>query len=208
MSVQICPGCNGRNSSQAETCEWCGRPFRGRARGFTLRWWHLAVALLLGLVILATTAVALLSASRFDLRDLRPRGAPVASPAPVVEVTALPTRAATAGVVLATPAGASSSPVARTPTPVPPTSTPLPARYVRVANTQGLGVFLRQEPGAQSERIQPAIAEGAVLRLVGPEQTVQAQIWRLCEHEGRHIQGWVAAQYLQSVDLTPTPTQR
>ncbi|HEX2728613.1 MAG TPA: hypothetical protein VHM16_02595 [Rubrobacteraceae bacterium] len=192
----------------AETCEWCGRPFRGRARGFTLRWWHLLTVLLFGLVILAISALAFLNTSRLDLQSLRPRPAVDPSPAPVLEVTALPTRAATAGVVLNTPVTSASSPVARTSTPVPATATPTPARYVRIANTQGLGVFLRQEPGAQSERIQPALAEGAILRLVGPEQTVQAQIWRLCEHEGRRIQGWVAAQYLQSVDVTPTPTAR
>ena len=40
MSVQVCPGCQGRNLPQAETCEWCGRPFDGRASGFALRWWH------------------------------------------------------------------------------------------------------------------------------------------------------------------------
>jgi hypothetical protein len=206
MSVQICPGCNGRNASQADICEWCGRPFTGRPRGFTLRWWHLAVVLLFGLVLLAAVALAFLSSSRIDLRP-RPAPAP-ASPTPVVEVTALPTRAATSGVVLATPPGAAASPAARTPTAVPPTATPQPARYVRISNTQGLGVFLRQEPGSQSERLQPAIAEGALLRLVGPEQTVQAQVWRLTEHEGRHVQGWVAAQYLQSVDVTPTPSAR
>ena len=50
MSVQVCPGCQGRNSPQAETCEWCGRPFDGRARGFSLRWWHLATALLFAVV--------------------------------------------------------------------------------------------------------------------------------------------------------------
>jgi hypothetical protein len=77
-----------------------------------------------------------------------------------------------------------------------------------VANTNGLGVFLREEPGAQSQRIVPAVPEGALLRLVGPEQTVQAQIWRLCEHEGRGVQGWVPAQYLQAVDnTTPTPAR-
>jgi hypothetical protein len=207
MSVQICPGCNGRNPAEADLCEWCGRPFRGRAHGFTLRWWHLATALLFGVVILAVAALAFLSASRVDLRDLRPRAAPAASPPPAVDATALPTRAATSGVVLATAVAAAPSPAPRTPTPDPPTPTPTPARYVRVANTQGLGVFLRQEPGTQGERIQPAVAEGALLRLVGPEQTVQAQTWRLCEHEGRHVQGWIAAQYLQAVEITPTPTR-
>jgi hypothetical protein len=76
-----------------------------------------------------------------------------------------------------------------------------------VFNTGGLGVFLREEPGAQSARIQPALGEGTVLRLVGPEQTVQAQIWRLTEHEGRHVQGWIPAQYLQDIQVTPTPTR-
>jgi hypothetical protein len=76
---------------------------------------------------------------------------------------------------------------------------------VRIVNTNGLGVFLREEPGTQSQRIQPAIAEGALLKVVGPEQTVQAQTWRLCEHEERGIQGWVPAQYLLQVDLVPTP---
>src|SRR5215213_7834460 len=89
MSVQICPGCNGRNASLAETCEWCGRPFRGRARGFTLRWWHLATLLLFGLVILALSALAYLGSSRIDLRDLRPRAAVAPSPTPVLEVTDL-----------------------------------------------------------------------------------------------------------------------
>jgi hypothetical protein len=76
-----------------------------------------------------------------------------------------------------------------------------------VANTSGLGVFLREEPGAQGQRLQPAIGEGTLLRLVGPEQTVQAQLWRLCEHEGRGVQGWVSSQYLQVVEITPTPTR-
>src|SRR5678816_455954 len=95
MSVQICPGCNGRNASQADICEWCGRPFDGRARGFTLRWWHLAVGLLFGVVVAATAALAFLNGSRIDLR---PRPAP--SPTPVVDVAPLPTRAATAGQIL------------------------------------------------------------------------------------------------------------
>ena len=43
--------------------------------------------------------------------------------------------------------------------------------------------------------------------MVARKQTVQAQIWRLCEDEGRNgVQGWVSAQYLQPVDTTPTPT--
>jgi hypothetical protein len=203
MSLQVCPGCQGRNTPQAAICEWCGRPFDGRSRGFTLRWWHLASGVLFGLVVAATATLAFLNVSRFDIR---PR--PVASPAPVTEVTALPTRAATAGIVLPTPISQPPPVTVAAATPAPQaTPTPDPPRYVRVTNTGGLGVFLREEPGPQSQRLQPAIGENAILRLVGPEQTVQAQVWRLCENEGRHVQGWVAAQYLQDVQTTPTPTR-
>lgn len=206
MSVQVCPGCQGRNAPQAASCEWCGRPFDGRARGFAFRWWHLVTVLLFGFVVVATGALVYLSSARLpSLADLRVR--PAASPEARIEATALPTRAATPGLTLATPKPA-SSPVAA-PTPVPPPSpTVAPARYVRIVNTTGIGVFLREEPGPQGQRIQPAVGEGALLRLVGPEQTVQAQIWRLCEHEGRGVQGWVLAQYLQAVEITPTPTTR
>jgi hypothetical protein len=205
MSLQICPGCQGRNPPQAAVCDWCGRPFNGRSGsggGFGIRWWHIATGLLFGLVVLATAALVFLNFSRLDIR---PR--PAAAPSPIVEVTALPTRAATAGLVLPTPISQPSTATVRTPAPAAePSATPVPAHYVRVANTGGLGVFLREEPGPQSQRIQPALAEGAVLRLVGQEQTVQAQVWRLCEQEGRHVQGWIAAQYLQDVQVTPTPS--
>ena len=138
-----------------------------------------------------------------SLSDIRAR--PTPSPVPAAQATALPTRAATPVLTLATPKPA-GSPVAAAPT-APPSPTAAPARYVRIANTNGLGVFLREEPGPQSQRITPAVAEGALLRLVGPEQTVQAQIWRLCEHEGRGIQGWVPAQYIQAVEAVPTPAR-
>jgi hypothetical protein len=203
MSLQVCPGCQGRNDPRAAVCEWCGRPFNGRPQGFALRWWHLASGLLFSLVVAAMVALVVLNASRFDIR---PRPAP--SPAPVAAASPLPTRAATAGLVLPTPITQPPTATALASTPPPDTTaTPEPAKYVRVFNTGGLGVFLREEPGAQSARIQPALAEGTVLRLVGPEQTVQAQVWRLTEHEGRHVQGWIAAQYLQDVQTTPTPTR-
>lgn len=161
--------------------------------------------MLFGFVVIATVSLVFLSANRLpSVADLRPR--PAASPTPVVAATLLPTRASTPGLTLATPKPAGSP--ATTPTPEPPPSpTAVPARFVRVVNTNGLGVFLREEPGPQSQRIVPAVREGALLRLVGPEQTVQAQIWRLCEDEGRNgVQGWVPAQYLQAVETTPTPS--
>lgn len=209
MSVQVCPGCQGRNSSRSELCEWCGRSFDGRQRGFALRWWHLAVILLFGFVVLAAGSLAFLSANRQDL--LRPRVA--ASPTSLsLEPTLLPTRAATAGLTLGTPKPVFSPVASATPIPPPPEAAtePSPAapnRYARIFNTGGVGVFLREEPGPQGQRVVPAVAEGAVLRLVGPEQTIQAQIWRLCEHEARGVQGWVLTQYLQPVDITPTPAR-
>src|SRR5690242_8957320 len=98
MSVQVCPGCQGRNDPRATSCEWCGRPFDGRSQGFTLRWWHLASGILFGLVVAATVALAFLNTARFDIG---PR--PAASSVPAVEVSPLPTRAATAGLILPTP---------------------------------------------------------------------------------------------------------
>ena len=166
--------------------------------------------MLFGFVVIATGTLVYLSASRLpSLADFRPKPAP--SPAVALEATALPTRAATPGLTLATPKPASvPAPApgqAATVTSIPePSPTSAPARYVRVVNTTGLGVFLREEPGPQSQRIVPAVAEGSLLRLVGPEQTFQAQIWRLCEHEGRGVEGWVSAQYLQAVEATPTAT--
>ncbi len=188
-------------------CEWCGRRFDGRTGGFSLRWWHIATALLFGFVLLASVSVVFLSNVRLpSVSDLRAR--PAASPEPVAQATTLPTRAATPGLTLATPKPAGSPAAVVAPTPAPPPSpTAAPARYVRIANTNGLGVFLREEPGPQSQRLTPAVAEGALLKLVGPEQTVQAQIWRLCEHEGRGIQGWVPAQYIQAVETVPTPAR-
>src|SRR5215210_314610 len=138
MSVQVCPGCQGRNSPQAASCEWCGRPFDGRTGGFWLRWWHIATVMLFGFVIIATGALLYLNAARLPpIPDFRTR--PAASPEARVEVTALPTRAATPGLTLATPKPALSPETTATPIPEPsPTSEP--ARYARVVNTTGIGV--------------------------------------------------------------------
>lgn len=207
MSTQICPGCQGRNAPTVDVCDWCGRPFRENRGPFILHWWHLAAVALIGAVVLAVGALFVLGGSRLEAR------APAAPQAPAVVATAAPTAAPPP----AAPAAPLPTPISK-PKPAPspasepsePDATPAPppARYVRVANTGGLGVYLRQEPGPQGERVQPALAEGIVLRLVGPEETVQAQIWRLCELEGREIQGWVPALYLQATDTPPTPSPR
>jgi hypothetical protein len=162
--------------------------------------------MLFGFVVIALVTLLYLNTARLpSMSDLRPRPAAAPSPTARVDATALPTRAATPGLTLATPKPAGSPEPPPTSAPEP-TETPQPARFVRVFNTNGLGVFLREEAGAQGQRIVPAVREGALLKLVGPEQTVQAQRWQLCEDEGRNgVQGWVPSQYLQAVDVTPTP---
>ena len=206
MSVQICPGCQGRNAPDVDACDWCGRPFREGHGPFILRWWHVATVALLGMVVAAVAGLFIVGAARLDPRQ---QAAPPGEAPAVAASPGLPTRAATAPVAVAPTPISPPKPSAPTPTPIPAvaTPTPPPARFVRVANTAGLGVYLRQEPGSQGERIQPALAEGTLLRLVGPEETIQAQVWRLCEHEGRDVQGWIPAQYLQPTDIVPTPAR-
>src|SRR5688572_19442602 len=136
MSVQVCPGCHGRNLPEAAICEWCGRVFDGRASGFALRWWHLATAMLFGFVVVATLSLVFLSANRLpSLSDFRAK--PAASPTVRVEPTTLPTRAATPGQTLATPIPP-PSPAAAAPNAPPPEPTAPPVRYARVTNTNGL----------------------------------------------------------------------
>ncbi len=216
MSLHICPGCQGRNAPDADICDWCGQPFRASRGPLILQWWHLVAVALIGAVLLAVGGLFLVGGSRLDPRTLAaPQVGPIAAPPAPTLAPAVP----------AAPAAPLPTPISQpkpgsSPTPVQgnaaqanavasPAAPPAPAaRYVRVANTGGLGVYLRQEPGPQGERVQPALAEGAVLRLVGPEETVQAQIWRLCELDGRSIQGWVPALYLQATDVAPTPAPR
>lgn len=199
--VQVCPGCGGRNLPQADTCDWCARSFSGRQRSWNLRWWQLASSLLFGSVVVAVIALSVLNASRPDSRP-ESRSPPEATPTPgptsmMVEGTA---------VVTATlrPASTSAPTATLIVAAAPPTETPTPARYVRVFNTAGIGVNLRRDPGPQGQPI-IAVPETTILRLVGPEETVQARVWRLCEHQARGVQGWVPAEYLQPTDQVPTP---
>jgi hypothetical protein len=186
---RVCPGCGGRNAPQADACDWCGRPFSGQRRSISVRWWPLAASILFGLVVVAVVSLAILNANR---PDVRPR------PSPTADARATP---------LLLPA-APPTPAPPTPRPPPATATSLPAappsptpaaRYVRVSNTGGLGVNIRREPGSQGQPV-IAVAENTILKLLGPEETVQARTWRLCEHEARGIQGWVPADFLQPTD--------
>ncbi len=193
---RVCPGCGGRNPPRTEVCDWCGRSFSGQRRSISVRWWPLATSILFGLVVVAVVSLAILNANR---PDIRPR------PSPAAEAKATPFLGQTGGpTTIPTP-----RPPAATATPrpaPPPTATPTP-QYARVFNTGGLGVNIRREPGPQAQPI-IAVAENTILRLVGPEETVQARLWRLCEHEARGVQGWVPAEFLQATDQAPTPGRR
>ena len=205
MSVQVCPGCGGRNTAQADACDWCGRSFSGRQRSFSIRWWQLAGSILFAVLVVAVVGLALLNASRPEARP-QPTAA---SPA----TATIPPPGAAAGATAVAPTRPAASPgptgAARTvsPTPLPLTPTPVPPRYARVFNTGGIGVNLRKDPGPQGQPI-IAVPDNTLLRLVGPEETVQARLWRLCEHEARGVQGWVPAEYLQQTDQVPTPGPR
>ncbi len=162
------------------------------------------MALLLGGTAAAVVGLALLDAGRPAATATPEAGA---APTPLPSVPA-PTPFSTRPPALSSPSSTET---------VPPTSTaaanqpvdapapePTPPRYARVFNTNGLGVNLRKEPGPQGQPLL-AVAEATVLRVLGPEETVQARVWRLCEHEARGVQGWVPAEYLQPSDQGPTP---
>ena len=194
--VQVCPGCGGRNVPRAESCDWCGRSFSGRQRSFSLRWWPLAVSILFGGVVVAVVGLSLLNAAR---PESRPKPTPASTPStalsPIAQATAASTRPAASPSPAPAPTAIAPEPAA--------TATPEPPRYARVFNTGGLGVNLRRDPGPQGQALL-AVPETTILRLLGPEETVQARVWRLCEHEARGVQGWVPAEYLQPTDQVPT----
>jgi hypothetical protein len=191
---RVCPGCGGRNHPHADACDWCGRSFSGQRRSISVRWWPLATSILFGLVVLAVVSLAILNANR---PDVRPR------PSPTADAKATPLLAQAGVPTAAAPTPRPPPATARPVPPAPPTPTPTP-RYVRVFNTGGLGVNIRREPGPQAQPVF-AVADNSILKLVGPEETVQARLWRLCEHEARGIQGWVPADFLQPTDQMPTP---
>jgi hypothetical protein len=204
-NVQVCPGCGGRNGARAESCDWCGRPFSERRRGSGIRWWKLAASIVLGTAVAVVVVLAVLNATRPDARPAPAAAGATVSAGPTVAAAA-PEPTPTAATPAARPADPTPPPrrATITPTPPPPTATPVPPRYVRVVNTGGLGVNLRRDPGVQGQPVL-AVPDNTLLRLVGPEETVQARLWRLCEHQGRNVQGWVPSDFLQPTDQVPTP---
>ena len=203
MDEHICQGCGARNAAEAEVCDWCGRSFVQRRRSLSVRWWQLFGSILFGLVVAAVVGLAILNASRPEPRPRQAASGPVATDTPAEAARQPGSDATPATDPIRTP---TSRPASPTPAPAP-TATPPPPRYARVANTGGLGVTMRRDPGPQGQSV-GAVSENALLKLVGPEETVQARLWRLCEYEGRGIQGWVPAEYLQQTDQLPTPSRQ
>ena len=208
--VRICPGCGGRHAPGAEVCDWCGRSFSGREPASRLRLWLVAGGTLLALTLAAVTGLGVLLASRPSLPTIFVSGP--ARGTPTVDVAAAtapnspdrPPGSPSPRALADAASKPSASPTPAPPPAPPPAPTTPPARYARVFNTGGLGVNLRREPGPQGQPV-TAAAENTLLRLVGPEETVQARLWRLCELESRGVQGWVPADFLQSTDATPGP---
>jgi hypothetical protein len=127
-----------------------------------------AVACALG--VLAAAVFALLNAPR----GAAP-GAVVASPTP-------PLLGATLG----------SAPTATATAPAEPTAEPV--EYARVTNTGGQGIIIRREPSVTAPRL-AARAENTVLRIVGPDATVDGRVWRQVE-DSQGNRGWTPAEFL------------
>jgi hypothetical protein len=67
--------------------------------------------------------------------------------------------------------------------------------YVKVANTGGAGVRLRQEPSNSAETV-VRVGEGAIFMVVGPDQENADGKFRNVELPNDGRRGWVPAQYL------------
>jgi hypothetical protein len=199
-----CPGCGGRNLPEAVVCEWCARPFVAPPRRFEVRWWQVVVGLVAFVGVAGLLLLGVLNASREPARGRAPTPTAAVTVGPAGLGGASPA-AQTAG-ALAAPPAASALPVgsAPPPTPTPVTSpTPEPARpaAVRVANTGGVGVYLRREPALDAQRI-VAWPDRTVLQVLGPEQVVDGQSW-LPVQDPRGNRGWVPSQYTEAVEPEP-----
>jgi hypothetical protein len=91
------------------------------------------------------------------------------------------------------------------PTPIPPPPlTPEPApvvERVRVANTLGAGVNLRAKAGERGQRLK-VMPEGAVLEVVGTDQTADGLLWRNVR-DASGTTGWMAGKFLTLVQPSP-----
>jgi hypothetical protein len=204
-SIAVCPGCGGKNPSGATECDWCGRPFLSKAGRLRLTIWQLLSGGLILALICAVGALAVLNAGR-ALPPVRAVSA-TSTPAP----TLVPTPAVTPRVTAANaptptllPALASAPTLAPTPA-EPPTPAPTPTpqlQEARIANTSGLGVSVRQQPGPTAPRA-GVLREGTRVLLTGNDQTVAARPWREIETEDHNLKGWVLGDFVQVLTGAP-----
>lgn len=183
-----CPGCGGRNAETAESCDWCARPFKTNGPSLPSRRTVLPLALGFGLIALAVGAVVMLTSLS------RPTGTQ-------------------SGVVATSSPIPSASPRGLLPPALPTATSPVPSppvtRRARVVNTSGQGALIRREPSVNAPN-NGLVPENGVVELLGPEETVQAQVWRLVD-DGQGNQGWIRADFLNTLEpptpvpLAPTP---
>lgn len=109
-------------------------------------------------------------------------------------------RQAVAPAALAPTVQPALAPVAPTPIPAPPIATAEPApapEKVRVANTNGSSLNLRAKAGERSQRLK-SVAEGAVLEIVGADETADGSVWRNVR-DTTGAKGYVAAKFVAKV---------
>jgi len=196
--ITVCEGCGGKNPAGSTECDWCGRPFLSKGGRLRLTIWQVLSSLLLLGLIGAVAALAFLNAGR----ALPQR---VAATSTAVPPTVVPTPAVTPRVTAAnavTPTAVALAIIAPTEPPTPadsptPAATPTPQlQLARIANTNGLGVTVRQQPGPQAPRA-GALREGTRVLLTGNDQTVAARPWREVETEDHNLRGWVQGDFVQ-----------
>jgi len=108
-------------------------------------------------------------------------------PAPVAE----PTASTPAAVV-----PVQTSPPSITPTPE--ASAPTAPIFLKIGNTDRQGAFIRREPRAGAPGI-VALREGLVVRIVGPDVTVDGRVWRNVT-DGKGAIGWTPGEFLLPSD--------
>ena len=197
--IMRCPGCGGRNPRDVQSCEWCRRSFvKVPKRGLSARWWGIISAVVISLLLFTLAALAMLNVARPTLG--RSGAVPTASPPPLLPFTIAspsPSPVAAARPSPSPPPTALSAPPSSSPSP-----TPVPSRYARVNNTGALGLNIRREPATSAPSI-AAVAEGATVRLVGPEQPgADGRVWLQVE-DARGNQGWVPTDFLVQLDSAP-----
>lgn len=204
--IAVCPGCGGKNPPGSTECDWCGRPFLSTGGRLRLTIWQILSSLLLLGLIGAVAALAILNAGR-ALPPVRASASstPVATLVPTPAVTPRVT-SATAPTPTILPALAGPPTTAPAPTPgEPPTPEPTPTpqlQMARIANTSGLGVSVRRQPGPQAPRA-GVLREGTTVLLTGNDQTVAARPWREIETQDHNLKGWVLGDFVQTLQPTP-----